>query len=142
MVSIASLLTAATMAAAQVPPEAPPAAVTDFLAAVRSSDLPAARAIVAGDAPIMDNRDETPVESSLEGYAGYANDCERTAVNAQYDHDDQERAAVVVEWTCRSDGRRQDFIWTEGRRIVWIQFGLPANDWSVLGVEEPGGDSR
>ena len=120
MFLVASLLASAALAE----PRIPPAPVTDFLAAVHSSDLPAARAILAEDVTIMDNRAAAPVASSLEAFASYARDCERTDLTWDVEPE-IDRAAAVVSWTCASGDRRQDMIWTHGPRIVWIQFGLP-----------------
>ena len=117
---IASILVTIALAA----PEARPAAAAPFLTAVASGDLGAARALLAEEVTIMDDRAGNPVASTLEAFADYVRGCERTGLFSDVDAGPPERAAASVTWTCPSREAANASIWTEGARVVWIQFRM------------------
>lgn len=118
------------LAAALGPPDAPPAPpppdppAAAFLTALASGDLTAARHRLAPEAVIMDDRAGDPVPSSLEAFADYVRGCERTGLTSEADAGPPARAAAAVTWTCPSRGEADAFVWTEERRVVWIQFRM------------------
>lgn len=126
MMSLISILVAATLAAPP-PPPAPPAPdppAAAFLSAVASGDLPAARAMLAAEVVIMDDRAGNPAPSSLEAFADYVRGCERTGLTSEADAGPPARTAAAVTWTCPSRGNADAFVWSEETRIVWIQFRM------------------
>jgi hypothetical protein len=120
MISLPSLFVAAMLTSAQ-----PPEAATRLLAAVGSGDLAAARATLAEDAPVIDSRTGSFVTSTLEAFAEYVRPCRQSDLYWDADAEDPGRAAVTVTRDCPSGQSSEDFIWTQGERVVHVQFGLP-----------------
>lgn len=131
MAFIASLVAAAVL----LDPAPPPAAVTTFLSAVASGDLRAARGTLSPNVVILDDRNERPVGASLEAFAEYVRDCDRTDLTSEIDQADPARAVVSVNWTCPSGATAEAFIWTDATGVVHIQFGIPPQ-WRA---PDPGG---
>jgi hypothetical protein len=121
MTSFGSLLAVVAFGA---PASPPPAAVT-LLSALESGDVSAARATLAQDVTIMDSSSGSDVASSIEALADYARGCRRGDVSVEYDSEDPRRGAVTVTCTCPTRAPGQAFVWTEGTRVVWVQFGMP-----------------
>lgn len=126
VISLASLL---ALAAADAPRPAPPPALA-LLTALESGDLEAARATLADDVMIADSRIAGREQSTLESLSGYARGCTRSDLEWDYDSGAPERAAVSLTWRCPSHAPSMAFIWTDGPRVVWVQFGLPAEESS------------
>jgi hypothetical protein len=118
----AGLLALAAFSAAV---DAPPP-VSALLEAVRSGDLAAAQATLSEDAVIMDERSGEPVSSTLRAFVDAVRACEPGIVSAGRDEADPERAAATISWSCPSASRSESLVWTQGPRVVWIQFGMPA----------------
>ena len=114
MVLIASMLAAAA-----------PAPATAFLTAVETGDLATARAALADNVVIMDERSGRPTASSLAAFAEYLHGCRRTDLSSEVDPDDATRAAATIGWACRGRPDAGAYVWTERARVVQIEFGSP-----------------
>ena len=123
---VEALLLAVVALAAQDSEGIPPATASAFLSAIASDDLRAARALLSDDVTIMDDRRGDPVASTLEGFTAHVRDCERTELTWGVDRGDPSKAAITVAWTCPSREPASAFVWTDGAKVVWIQFNLEA----------------
>ena len=122
---VASLAGLLALAAPGAPRLAPPPAMA-LLAALESGDLDAARATLAQGATIADSTSGRGEESSVAALSAYARGCTRTNLTWEYDAPDSQKGTVSAFWSCSSRAPSMTFIWTDGPRVVWVQFGVPA----------------
>ena len=116
----ALLLAAAAPASTRT---APPAA-TAFLSALAAHDLAAARAALADEVQLVDDRRPDPGGATLDSFAAYIQGCRRTGLTWDTDDLDPTRAAVIATWKCPARADAQAFIWTAGARVVAVEFGM------------------
>ena len=120
--SLAGLL---ALTAIDAPRPAPAPAIA-LLTALDAGDLDAARATLAEGATIADSSSGRGEETSIAALSAYARGCMRTNLTWEYDSPESEKAAVSAFWSCPSRAPSMTFIWTDGPRVVWVQFGVPA----------------
>jgi len=101
-----------------------PVAARLFLDAVAAGDVDRARATLAQDVLISDQRGLKPVSSRLKAFVEHIRGCRRTDTSTDYDTTGgaEARAAVIVHWTCPSRGTIEAFVWTAGRQVAAITF--------------------
>jgi hypothetical protein len=107
-----------------------PAPAVALLTALEAGDLDAARATLADDVMIADSRIGGGEQSTIASLSEYARGCTRTDLRWDYNSYEPEKAAVSLIWGCPSHAPSMVFIWTDGARVVWVQFGLPRQDAS------------
>lgn len=116
----ALLLAAAAPASTRIAP----VPATAFLAALAAHDLAAARATLADEVQLVDDRRPDPGGATLDSFVAYVEGCRREDLTWDTDEIDPTRAAVTVTWKCPARADAQAFIWTAGARVVAVEFGM------------------
>lgn len=123
---IVILAFALLLATALATSQQPPASAIALLSAVASGEVEAARRTLTSDALIGDSSSGRSTQSSLEAFMGNIRGCTQVALS--WENIDEGRGAGRVSWRCPSRQRTHALIWTDARGVVFIQFGLPAQE--------------
>lgn len=114
---IASLSAASLSLAIQA---AEPSVETALMSALAAGDPPAVQAMLAEDAIIMHERSGPAEPSTAAAIAAFLRGCEGEVLFDAVG-DGPGAMAYTTGWSCGARGEAQMLLWTQDRRIVWVQ---------------------
>ena len=114
---IASLAAASLSLAIQA---AEPSVETAFMAALAAGDARAVEAMLAEDATIMHERSGPAEPSTGVAIAAFLRGCEGEIL-FEVVGDGPGAMAYTTGWSCGARGQAQMLLWTQDRRVVWVQ---------------------